>query len=69
MTDEKNRVEKMLTPAEVGEVLGLRRSKIHQLLAAGEIPSVIVAQGVRRRVFRVKPSVLMQWMKAREINK
>jgi excisionase family DNA binding protein len=60
-------IEKLLSPQEVGQILGLRRSKIHRMLASGEIPSVIVAQGARRRVFRVKPSVLMQWMKLREI--
>lgn len=61
-------LEKLLGPKEVGEILNLRRSKIHRMIASGEIPSVIVAQGARRRVFRVKPSVLLQWMKAREIS-
>jgi hypothetical protein len=34
----------------------------------GEIPSVIVAQGPRRRVLRVRPSELAQWIKAREVS-
>lgn len=60
-------IEKLLGPKEVGEILSLRRSKIHQMIACGEIPSVIVAQGPRRRVFRVKPSELAKWMKQREV--
>lgn len=62
-------IEKLLGPNEVGEILNLRRSKIHQMIASGEIPSVIVAQGSRRRVFRVKPSELVKWMKQREVGK
>jgi excisionase family DNA binding protein len=62
-------IEKLLGPKEVGEVLGLRRSKIHRMLASGEIPSVIVAQGTRRRVFRVKPSVLQKWLSEREVSR
>ncbi len=62
-------IEKLLGPKEVGEILNLRRSKIHQMIASGEIPSVIVAQGSRRRVFRVRPSELARWMKAREVGK
>jgi excisionase family DNA binding protein len=60
-------IEKLLSPQEVGQLIGLQRSKIHRMLASGEIPCLIVAQGARRRVFRVKPSVLLQWMKQREV--
>ncbi|HTY60748.1 MAG TPA: helix-turn-helix domain-containing protein [Acidobacteriota bacterium] len=62
-------IEKLLGPNEVGEILNLRRSKIHQMIASGEIPSVIVAQGSRRRVFRVRPSELVKWMKQREVGR
>lgn len=62
-------LERLLNPKEVGEILDLRRSKIHRMLASGEIPSVIVAQGARRRVFRVKPSALAAWMKQREVGR
>lgn len=64
---QNKQVEKLLGPKEVGEVLGLRRSKIHQMLASGEIPSVVVSRGSRRRVFRVKPSELEKWMDSREV--
>jgi excisionase family DNA binding protein len=62
-------IEKLLEPKEVGEILNLRRSKIHQMIASGEIPSVIVSQGACRRVFRVKPSDLAKWMKQREVGR
>ena len=61
-------IERLLSAKEVGEILNLRRSKIHRMIASGDIPSVIVAQGTRRRVFRVKPSALSRWMEAREIS-
>jgi excisionase family DNA binding protein len=47
-------IEKLLGPNEVGEILNLRRSKIHQMIASGEIPSVIVVQGSRRCVFAIR---------------
>ena len=62
-------IEKLLGPKEVGEILNLRRSKIHRMIASGEIPSVIVSQGACRRVFRVKPSDLAKWMKQREVGR
>jgi excisionase family DNA binding protein len=60
-------IEKLLGPKEVGEILNLRRSKIHRMIASGEIPSIIVSNGTRRRFFRVKPSVLIHWMDAHEV--
>ena len=62
-------IEKLLGPKEVGEILNLRRSKIHQMIASGEIPSIIVSQGPRRRVFRVKPSELAKWIKKRKVGR
>jgi excisionase family DNA binding protein len=61
-------IEKLLGPKEVGEILRLKKSKVARMLASGEIPSLVVAAGARRRTFRVKPSVLQHWMKLREIN-
>jgi excisionase family DNA binding protein len=60
-------IEKLLGPKEVAEILNLRRSKIHRMIASGEIPSVIVSQGTCRRVFRVRPSELVKWIKRREV--
>jgi excisionase family DNA binding protein len=61
-------IERLLGPKEIGEILSLKRTKVHQMLATGEIPSVIVSKGAERRVFRVKPSALQQWMKQREVS-
>jgi excisionase family DNA binding protein len=61
-------LEKLLGPKEVGEILGLKKSKVANMLASGEIPALIVSRGERRRTFRVKPSVLMLWLKRREVN-
>ena len=65
--NDKTIVEKLMGPKELGEVLGLKRSKIYQMLATGEIPSVLVSKGGRKRVFRVKPSHLQLWLKRREV--
>ncbi len=59
--------EPLLDPKEIGEIIGLRRSKIHRMLASGEIPAVIVAQGACRRVYRVRPSALQKWLADREV--
>ncbi len=37
----------MLKPAEAAELLGLGRSKIYELAAAGEIPVVRIGKSVR----------------------
>jgi hypothetical protein len=60
-------IEKLLGPKEVSEILNLCRSKIHRMIASGEILSVIVSQGTCRRVFRVRPSEPVKWMKQREV--
>ena len=60
-------IEHLITPQELGEILGLRRSRVHRMLATGELPSIIVSKGAKRRVFRVRPSDLTKWMKAREV--
>jgi predicted DNA-binding transcriptional regulator AlpA len=62
-------IEKLLKPTELEELLCLRRSKIHRMLATGEIPSVIVSRGARRRVFRVRPSDLAKWLRDRQVGK
>jgi excisionase family DNA binding protein len=62
-----NTIEKLLTPVEVCDIINLKRSKVHRLITSGEIPSLIVSQGVRRRTFRIRPSDLISWMKAREV--
>jgi excisionase family DNA binding protein len=60
-------LEKLLGPREIAEFLNLKKSTVHRLLADGSLPSVIVTNGERRRSFRVKPSELVKWMKAREV--
>ncbi len=60
-------IERLITPQELAEILGLKRSRIHIMLATGELPSIVVLKGASRRVFRVKPSELAKWLKAREV--
>lgn len=37
----------LLRPVEAAEVIGIGRSKIYQLLASGELPSVKIGSSVR----------------------
>lgn len=66
-TEKKHGLELLLNPTDIAEILGFRRSKVNRMLATGEIPSLIVSQGERRRAFRVKPSELSRWLKSREV--
>ena len=60
-------IERLLNPSQVAEVLNLKKSTVHRLLAEGSIPSVPVTGSQRRRSFRVKPSVLQKWIESREV--
>lgn len=52
-------MEKMLlTPMEVGEALGLGRSKVYALIASGALPSVRIG----RRAVRVPAQALNAWV-------
>jgi hypothetical protein len=59
--------EKLLTLREVGEILGWRKSRMHRAVTSGEIPSILLSSGARRRSWRVRPSVLEKWVKEREV--
>jgi excisionase family DNA binding protein len=64
-----NAAQKLLTPRELGEVLGLKRSCIYRLLNTGELPSIRVTKGARKSSLRVRPSDLERWLKAREVGR
>jgi excisionase family DNA binding protein len=65
--ESKNTLERLLKPAELAEILGLRRSCVYGLLRSGQIPSIAVAAGARKLSLRVRPSDLQQWLEKREI--
>ena len=53
----------LLRPAEAGEVLGLGRSKIYELLANGSIPSIRIGKSVRVPVERLR-----EWLNNQPLN-
>jgi len=53
----------LLKPAEVAQILGIGRSKVYELLACGELPSIRIG-----RCIRVPKSSLEDWIKARIIS-
>jgi excisionase family DNA binding protein len=65
----RHTIEKLITPAELGQLLGLKRSCIYRMLRSGQIPSVRVTSGGRKLSLRVRPSELERWLKAREISR
>jgi len=52
----------LLKPSEVTQILGLGRSKVYELLAAGQLPSVRIG-----RVIRISKISLESWIKSNEI--
>ncbi len=60
-------MEPMLKPKDLCTALGLGLSTVYQMLIQGEIPSVMVRVGRRKRSLRVRPSDLEKWMKRREV--
>lgn len=54
----------LLKVNEVAKVLNLGRSKVYQMVAAGELPVVRFGRAVR-----VSPVSLKQWVESREQNR
>lgn len=50
----------LLRPAEAADVLGLGRSKVYELIASGELPSIRIGKSVR-----IPVEALRQWVVAR----
>lgn len=50
----------MLRPAEAGDAIGVSRSKVYELIAAGKIPSVRVGGCVRVPVDALKAWITSQ---------
>jgi excisionase family DNA binding protein len=50
----------LVRPTEAAEILGLGRSKVYELLASGELPSVRIGKSIR-----VPLEALRQWVDAR----
>jgi excisionase family DNA binding protein len=51
----------LLRIPEVAETLGIGRSKIYELIATGELPTIHVGRAVR-----ISVSTLQKWVEARE---
>src|SRR5438093_1169629 len=52
----------LLKPAEAGRLLGISRSKVFELLANGELPSIRIG-----RVRRIPKQFLAEWLRTRLI--
>jgi len=50
----------LLRPIEVAEAIGIGRSKVYELLASGELPSIRIGSSLR-----VPVAALRDWIEAR----
>jgi excisionase family DNA binding protein len=67
--EQRHTVEKLITPSELSNILGLKRSCVYRMLRSGQIPSVRVTSGERKLSLRVRPSALELWIKKRELGR
>ncbi len=51
----------LLTPAEATEVLAIGRSRIYEMLACGELPSLRIGRSIR-----IPAEALQEWVKAQQ---
>jgi len=51
----------LLKPVEVAEMLGIAKSRIYEMLAKGELPSLRIGRSVR-----VPVNALQKWIEARQ---
>lgn len=58
-------VSRLLTAAEVGELLQLGRSTIYDLCSRGEMPHVVVSEGRRRPTIRFEPAAVERFIAER----
>jgi excisionase family DNA binding protein len=54
-----------MTADEVAELFKVGRSTVDRLVAAG-LPVVLIGRGPRKRTYRIRRSVLMEWVAERE---
>ena len=54
----------LLKPAEVTEVLGIGRSRIYEMLATGELPSIRIG-----RCIRIPAGALREWVADRQFDR
>jgi predicted DNA-binding transcriptional regulator AlpA len=57
-TTVESPVEQLLTAKQLGEILGLGRSKVYQMMSAGMLPPSIVLTRARRW----RSSVVQRWI-------
>ncbi|MCH8055605.1 MAG: helix-turn-helix domain-containing protein [Deltaproteobacteria bacterium] len=57
---------KLLTLEEVADQLATTRSTARRLLIAGRIPSITIGSGRRKKLLRVRPEVLTNWILSQE---
>jgi excisionase family DNA binding protein len=55
----------LLRPGEAAEAMGISRSKVYELLASGELPSIRVGKSVRIPADRLRVWIAAQFKSAR----
>ena len=60
-------LEPLLNLREAGEIIKWGKSRIHRAVTTGEIPSIMLSSGSKRRSWRIRPSDLEKWLREREV--
>ncbi len=59
-------VDPGLTVDQIAKDLGVTRSSARRMIIDGSIPSYVVRTGRRKKMFRVRRSVLLRWIETQE---
>lgn len=62
-----DKTDKLLTPKQVAEILGVAVSTVHKMSYRNELPCVVLRQGKRKSIVRFRKKTLEAWIKEREI--
>ena len=55
-----------LTVGQIAYRLQISESTIIRMIVAGSLPAICIKSGKRKKVWRVRPEALENWMRARE---
>lgn len=67
--EQRQIMERLITPTELAEILGLKRSVTYRMLRSGQVPAIRVTGSERKLSLRVRPSDLQKWLTARQVGK
>jgi excisionase family DNA binding protein len=65
--DDRADLPPLLSPIQVGKLMGVSRNTVDRMVEDGELPSVVLREGSRQRMVRVPKAFVLQML--RDLNK